>query len=399
MNTLPTISRRARWAIPVGAVALAGAVTAGSLISTAQASPELPLRTPAQLLASVAGQDAPPPALTGTVVETASLGLPQLPGTSNQNSITSLLAGSHTIKVWYGDPRHIRLAVPTQMSETDVIRDGRQVSVWQSDSNTVTRMQLPARASAAKAHAMPSGAPLTPQQAAQQALKAAGPSTRVTTEANVTVAGQAAYQLVLAPKASGSQIARITIALDAQHLSVPLRVQIFAKGTASPVFQVGYTSISFVTPAASNFDFTPPPGAHVHTAGLGLPVGWSGYGPGQGPQGTASGMQVIGKDWTSVAVLPAADVLPGGALSRVSGAGNAAGVAGQAARSVSGGGGAISGSAMLGALLLAAHPVHGAWGSGRLLHTALVSMLITNGHVLIGAVTPSVLYAAAAKVK
>ena len=56
MNTLPTISRRARWAIPVGAVALAGAVTAGSLISTAQASPELPLRTPAQLLASVAGR-------------------------------------------------------------------------------------------------------------------------------------------------------------------------------------------------------------------------------------------------------------------------------------------------------------------------------------------------------
>jgi hypothetical protein len=54
---------------------------------------------------------------------------------------------------------------------------------------------------------------------------------------------------------------------------------------------------------------------------------------------------------------------------------------------------------MLGALLLAAHPVHGAWGSGKLLHTSLVSMLITNGHVLIGAVTPQVLYAAAAHLK
>jgi hypothetical protein len=54
---------------------------------------------------------------------------------------------------------------------------------------------------------------------------------------------------------------------------------------------------------------------------------------------------------------------------------------------------------MLGALLLAAHPVHGAWGSGKLLHTSLVSMLITHGHVLIGAVTPSVLYADAAQVK
>jgi hypothetical protein len=113
----------------------------------------------------------------------------------------------------------------------------------------------------------------------------------------------------------------------------------------------------------------------------------------------ASRAQVIGKDWTAVAVLPAADILPGGALSRVSGAGSAAGVAGQAARSVSGGGGAINGSQMLGALLLAAHPVHGAWGSGRLLHTSLVSMLITNGHVLIGAVTPSVLYADVAQVK
>jgi len=50
-------------------------------------------------------------------------------------------------------------------------------------------------------------------------------------------------------------------------------------------------------------------------------------------------------------------------------------------------------------MLGAAHPVHGAWGSGRLLHTSLVSMLITNGHVLIGAVTPSALYAAAAHVR
>jgi outer membrane lipoprotein-sorting protein len=284
------------------------------------------------------------------------------------------------------------------MGETDLIRNGTTAWLWQSGSNSVTRYLVPAgHGDSAREPAMPK-APLTPQQAAQQVLKVAGRSTRVTTEANVTVAGQAAYQLVLAPKASGSQIARITIALDAQHLSVPLRVQVFAKGTASPVFQVGYTSISFVTPAASNFSFTPPPGAKVHTESLGLPAGWTGTAPLQ-QQGMASGGQVIGKDWTAVAVLPAADVLPGGGLSRVAGAGNAAGVAGQAARSVSGGGGAISGSAMFGALLLAAHPVHGAWGSGKLLHTSLVSMLITNGHVLIGAVTPSVLYADVAQVK
>src|SRR5258705_6208236 len=194
---MPPFPRRAGGAFPAGAVALAAAVTAGTMISTAQASPELPLRTPAQLLASVAGRDAPPPPLTGTVVETASLGIPQLPGTSNPNSITALLAGSHTIKVWYADPQHIRLAVPVTLSETDLIRNDRQVSVWQSSSNTVTRMQLPAKVSRADAHAstMPSPVPLTPQQAASQALKAVGPSTRVSVERNGSVAGHPPYHL------------------------------------------------------------------------------------------------------------------------------------------------------------------------------------------------------------
>ena len=55
---------------------------------------------------------------------------------------------------------------------------------------------------------------------------------------------------------------------------------------------------------------------------------------------------------------------------------------------------------MPGALLRSATPVHGSWGSGRLLRTSLLSVLITsNGKALIGAVAPSVLYAAAAQAK
>ena len=394
MNTLPRLTRRARWAIPAGAVALAGALTAGTMISTAQASPELPVRTPAQLLASVAGRDAPLPALTGTVVETASLGLPQLPGSANPNSVTALLAGSHTIKVWYADPTHLRLAVPVTMSETDLIRNGRQVWLWQSKSNTVTRMQLPAKDDRAPMHpaAVPSQVPLTPQQAASQALKAVGPSTRVSVQRNVTVAGRPAYQLVLSPKAGGSLIGRIAIAIDATK-NVPLRVQVFAKGAASPAFQVGYTSISFVKPAAANFSFTTPPGAKVKV--VSPPSGTSGPMPAKGKQ--ASGEpQVIGKDWLSVAVLPAS------ALAGVNGTGDASSVAGQAAQSAAGSpsGGGGEDAAVAAALLKTATPVHGAWGSGKLLHTSLVSVLMTSdGHVLVGAVTPAVLESAAAQIK
>ena len=104
--------------------------------------------------------------------------------------------------------------------------------------------------------------------------------------------------------------------------------------------------------------------------------------------------RVIGKNWLQVAVLPAS------ALSELAGQGNAAAVAGQAARSASGGGGSVSGSGCSARCCKSAHPVHGAWGSGRLLHTSLLSVLITsNGHMLVGAVNPSVLYAAAAQVK
>jgi hypothetical protein len=58
-------------------VVVVGGVLVGSMISVAQAAPPLPPRTPAQLLAALAGKTPAP--LTGTVVETASLGLPALP--------------------------------------------------------------------------------------------------------------------------------------------------------------------------------------------------------------------------------------------------------------------------------------------------------------------------------
>jgi outer membrane lipoprotein-sorting protein len=394
MTALPTFSRRARWAVPAGAVVIAGAVTAGVLISAAaSASPELPARTPAQLLAALASRTGPPPPLTGTVVETASLGIPQLPELSNQNSAVSLLAGSHTVKVWYQDPAHLRLAMPVTMSETDVIRDGHQVWLWQSSKNSVTKLTLPARS--AKAAPAPAQVPLTPQQAASQVLKAVGPSTRVSVQRTVTVAGQPAYQLVLSPKSSGSLVGRVNIAIDASN-NVPLRVQVFARGASSPAFQVGYTAISFVRPAAANFSFTPPAGAKVKT--VTLPSEAAGQQkPSAAQKQAASQVQVIGKDWLSVAVFPSS------VLSEVTG-GSTSGAAGQMAQSAVPGGQPGSGNgetaAVLHTLIAAATPVHGAWGSGQLLHTSLMSMLITsNGHVLIGAVKPAVLENAAAQLK
>ena len=383
------ISRRGRWLVPAGAVTAVGAVLAGTLIGTAQASPALPARTPAQLLAAVAGRTGPLPPLTGTVVESAALGLPQLPGTDNPTSVTSLLTGSHTVRIWYAGARHFRLAVPGSLSESDLVVTGDTAWYWQSSTNSVTRFALAAGADKVGHEPAPAMA-LTPQQAAKQALAAVGPSTRVTVQSNVTVAGEAAYQLVLTPRSASSLIGQVKIAVDGARY-VPLRVQIFARGAKSPAFQVGYTSISFVRPAAPNF--TPPPGAKVTRVTLGA--------QGMPQQDRQAGQQptVLGRDWLSVAVLPASDLAGLSGMGGSAAVGKAASSAAQATAGSGSSSGAGDSGAIAAAVLRSATSVHGAWGSGRLLRTSLLSVLTTNGQVLVGAVTPSVLYADAAHVK
>jgi len=375
--------------VPAVAVIATGAAIAVSQMPIAQASPALPARTPAQLLAEV-NSDAKVPPLTGTVVETTSLGLPQLPQVANPTSLSSLLTGSHTLKVYYENPRHFRLAVPQSLSETDVIRDGNTLWQWDSSRNAVTEYTWPKGALNQSAkqlkHKLSTGPVLTPQQAAQELLAAVGKTTTVTVQTNVLVAGEPAYQLVLAPKDSRSLIGQVVIAIDGKY-GVPLRVQVFARGATSPAFQVGFTQISFVSPAPANLQFTPPPGATVtvHHLGAGGDVAKSGA----GGLPSAAGFGTYGSGWLTVAEIPQS------ALNQAIGIGAQGGK--PAPGTTPSGLGALGGdsAAVLQALMLAAKPVHGAWGSGTLLTTSMMSMLITHGEIYVGAVKPSVLYAAA----
>src|ERR1700749_2578211 len=264
MIQAPKLSRRARWAIPAGAPVITGGVPAGSLITAAQAAPGLPGRTAAQLLGEVADSTTPP--LTGTVVETASFGLPALPATGNPASLASLLAGSHTVRVWYASPQHFRLAVPESLSESDVIRDGRTAWLWQSTLNKVTKFILPAHAAEKDSGSVPKQPP-TPQQAAKAVLAVVGLTTTVRVDSNVTVAGQAAYALVLAPKDARSLVGQVQIDVDGSN-GVPLRLQVFARGASSPASQVGSTDIHFVRPAPADLTFSPPAGATVTQVNL-----------------------------------------------------------------------------------------------------------------------------------
>lgn len=351
-----SFSLRSRWTAPaVAVVAVVVALAVSPMV--ADAAPSLPARTAAELLASTrAAVDHP---FSGTVAQTARLGLPDLPSTHGRStslSIAALATGSHTARVWYAGPGRTRIALVDELAETDVIRDGRDVWTWSSTDNAATHLVLPAEAG----HP-PATSALTPDQAAAAVLQAVEPTTEVSVEGTASVAGRSAYELVLRPRDAGSLVAQVRLAIDAVT-STPLRVEVFARGGSDPAFETAFTSIRFATPAASVFRFSPPPGATVTEQTPQTPPATAAM-PTKAPGGQPA---VVGKGWTSVLVLAGVDPS------------------------------VATGSAELDALLGSAQQVTGSYGSGRVLRTALVSvLLLDDGRLLIGSVTPEVLEQAA----
>ena len=367
---MTALSRRPalRWLVPlVAALLLVAGGSAAELVS-ASARGDLPARSASQLLADV--QRARVDGLSGTVAQTSALGLPSLPQTGGPDngaatSPLALLTGSHTLRVWYAGPNRVRLAVLDTLGESDLVRNGTSLWTWSSRDRTATHRTVPL--SPAQPRSLTSRSPLTPQQAADAALTALTPSTQVSVSSNAVVAGRPAYELVLRPRDAATLVGSVRIAVDgATH--IPTRVQVFARGSATPAFSVAFTSFDPTTPSPSVFDFTPPPGTKVTQGaapGTHGPSGSSGPFAG-GAHGTMPKPTVVGKGWTSVMI----GHVPPGALS-------AGGPAGQ----------------LLGALPRAS----GSWGSGRVWRGTVFSAVVTtDGRIAVGAVTPQALFMALA---
>jgi outer membrane lipoprotein-sorting protein len=371
MDALTARPRLLRWVVPlvVMAVALAGGIALAT--RSDGASPPLPPRTAEQLLTDLSQANVP--GLSGTVVATARLGLPALPSAGGRGggaSLSSLLSGSRTIRVWYAGKQRVRLAVTGSLAEADLIRNGQDLWSYQSEDNTVTHVRLPAGDAADDKQQAAAGAAgaLTPQEAARRLVAAITPTTTVRVERTARVAGRDVYQLRLRPKDPRSLIDAVVLAVDGQT-RIPLQVQVLAKGQSAPAYETGFTDVQFRVPDADVFAFTPPPGAKVTERSLGQVAQDKRQAQAEGRAALAAGQPaVLGSGWTSVLVMRNVDL------------------------SAAGSGGTLR------SLLNAATPVRGAFGNGRMLRTALVTGLLTDdGRLYVGAVTPAALQAAAAQ--
>ncbi len=290
--------RRAAWLVPGGVALVVAAVSLIATAGSSAAAPTLPAKTPQQLLTAIGRSQTT--AFSGTVQESAALGLPTLPGGRNSASLSwqSLITGTHSARVWVDGPTRQRIGVLGQLSEAEIVHNGRDLWTYTSATNTATHTVLPDRSGARERSASLPEQAFDPAAVATQLLKKLEPTTVVSVDTAQTVAGRATYTLVLQPRDSHSTVRSVRIAVDAQHY-LPLKVQVFGAG-ASPAFQVGFTKVSFTAPPASRFDFSVPAGANV---------GGNPFTGGQrhrASSGTVPGgltATVLGHGWTTVVEL------------------------------------------------------------------------------------------------
>src|SRR6266511_2621874 len=366
-----------RWALPAGIVTV---VLAGGAIATAlraSADVRLPPRSAAQLLVDL--QTARLDGVSGTVVERADLGLPGLPpglslGGGGAADVTSLISGTHTLRVWYSGTDKARVALLSATGESDIIVNRGEAWVWNSrDNSAVHYKDGDARPGPAKSHVPPadlaSDLPKTTQEVADRVLAALDPTTAVRIDSNALVAGHKAYQLVLEPKTTASLIGEVRIAI-AGEAHVPTRAEVFAKADmGKAAFEIGFTQVSFQRPDDSVFNFNPPPGAKVTEAEQAAKDAAANT-PDR-PEAAPKSV-VLGQGWTAVLVARLPETTPAG---KAQDNGAQAGIQG---------------------FLDRLPQVHGAFGSGRVLTSKLfTALLLDDGRVLIGAVSQERLVAAA----
>ncbi|WP_066948544.1 LolA family protein [Streptomyces lushanensis] len=399
----PRAGRRmaTRYAVPVAVAGVAAATIGLVPALAATGDPELPKISAQELIEKIAASDTEQ--LSGSVKITTDLGLPSLGGlggaaggalvpqggpsaggsTADPNAkLMELTSGSHTLRVATDGPDKQKVSIQDDAAEYSLIHNGDEVWAYDSATNEAYHAASPkdgAKGAKGKHQrteegAGAKGAPATPQDFAEEALKASADTTSVTVDGTSRIAGRDAYQLLIKPRQAGSTVGSIKIAVDAET-GTPLKFTLTPSSGGKAVIDVGFTKVDFARPAASTFDFTPPKGTKVTQAedheAPEIPRADTGAFTESG------GQKVIGKGWNAVYELTTPD--------------------GADVPSATSGDLPAEAQSFLDAL---GDKATGKFGSGTVYKTRLVNALLTDdGKVYVGAVTKDVLVKAANEAK
>jgi hypothetical protein len=339
-----------RWIPAVMAPVLVAASAVGFSVS-ANAAIDLPDKSASQILQLI--NTNPDIAFSGRVVKKAALGLPPmnimpdvsqasidqmaksmpkemmdfLPKASAQGELALALeffAGVHTANIYVDGVNKARLQVLDLISERNFIRNGADLWFYDASKALVQHSVIdPAQEAQAEKDALglfnANSAKLpfdatSPAAVADYFLSEAGKDTVFTVGKDAKIAGRGVYQITGAPRNAGSLVASVTISVDAAT-GLPLAVVVKAVGESTPAFEVAFESITFATPAASNFNFVVPAGSKVEEVPVPTRDAIEKLAAGKAPtaadkaRAQAEAEKLIAQGWSAVVEVPT-DMVP-----------------------------------------------------------------------------------------
>jgi outer membrane lipoprotein-sorting protein len=341
-------------------VGIAG-LALSSLPAGADDDPVLPAIGAEELVASTLAARAP--AFAGVAELQNELGLPAVPGTEALDF--------EKVRVFHDGEESARVQVERQASELTFVKNADEAWAYDSQERTAKALTWDEDdAEAARGHAEAGMA--DPSQAAAEIIEQLRPTSDIAVDGTASVAGRAAYELVLTPKPSEKTLLReITVAID-EETRVPLRFDVFANGTSDPVLSLGFVELEIGAQDADLFEFTPPDGAKVETTEADDAVRTL---EDTEDAGVGQRMTTVGTGWDTVVVgeAPAEGSVEGSV-------GDSGGDAGE------------RGEDLDGLLQQIGTPVTGEFGSGTYVRIAVGGAVVTeDGRIAAGAVPRQVL--------
>ena len=151
-----------------------------------------------------------------------------------------------------------RLELQSSAGDVQIVWNSTDVSVYDASSNTVYKLGLPAStaADATSTDTVPALSEIT------------GLLAKLSTHATVSdaqpdnVGGQEAYTVTVSPKHDGGLLGSAQLTWDAAR-GVPLRIAIYAQGSASPALALEVTNVTYGAVQSSDVNVAPPVGATV----------------------------------------------------------------------------------------------------------------------------------------
>lgn len=254
MRFLRSLSTVRLAALVAVLVVVAGGAAAIGVAASRSSGPTPPPKSLAQAVHdALAG--AKPDGITADIAFTNKL----FPSGALTGAAGSALLSGATGRLWATNDGHGRLELQSNAGDVQIVWSPTEVTAFDASSNTVYKFTLPAQKPSTD-----SGAADTPPALSEitSFLDELSKQATVSGAQPDNVGTQPAYTVTVSPKHDGGLLGQAQLAFDAAN-GIPLRVAIYAHGSASPALALEATKIGYGPIDPSTVEIAPPAGAKV----------------------------------------------------------------------------------------------------------------------------------------